>query len=111
MHIPTITDEMFEKVVGTAASPVVVFFEVAGSAPCAKARKELEVLSEEYDDRVIFIRISVDENPIVCGKQGIEAPNCPAVVAYKRKKVIGSLKGTVDTAELDKLLEQAISAT
>lgn len=109
MCIPTIIDEQFDRVVGVAASPVAVFFEVADSAPCAASRRVFERMAEEYDDRVIFLRIFVDENPTICYREKIEPPNCPSIIVYKRKKPIGSLIGAIDADGLGKLLEQAIS--
>jgi hypothetical protein len=63
MHIPTVTDQMLDKVLEAAASPVFVEFTEGGSENCFRVHHRIAALAEEFDDRVIFLRLDCDENP------------------------------------------------
>ena len=76
MHVPDVTDEMFDKVLGFAASPIVLVLHAGRGA----VFRFLEALADDFDDRLIFLALNVDEHPSYrCLVHG-ELPVC---VAYK----------------------------
>ena len=91
--MPTVTDEMLEKVLQAAASPVFVEFTEADSVVSAKLRRRVEVTAEEFDDRVIFLRLFVDENPGPAAAWRIDSR--PMLVVFKRGREIGRIGGDV----------------
>jgi thioredoxin-like negative regulator of GroEL len=108
MHVPTVTDEMLEKVLQAAASPVFVEFTEADSPVCARIRRRVEGTAEEFDDRVIFLRLYVDENPGPA--RAWRADLKPTLVVFKRGREIGRTAGDVPAETLAALLEKAITA-
>lgn len=108
MHIPTVTDEMLEKVVDAAASPVFVVFCEAGSINSARLRWRVESIADEFDDRVIFLCLSIDENPTPA--KGYALEDGPGVVVLKRGRVVGRATGEVTPETIEDLLERAITA-
>ena len=108
MHVPTVTDEMLEKVLQAAASPVFVEFTESDSAVSSRIRRRVEVTAEEFDDRVIFLRLYVDENPGPAAHWRVETR--PMLVVFKRGREIGRIGGDVSTETLSDLIEKAITA-
>lgn len=108
MHIPTITDEMLEKVVDAAASPVFVAFVEGNSPSSARLRWRVESIADEFDDRVIFLSINADENPTPAKSHGVD--ECPTIVIMKRHREVARATGDVTRESLEELLERAITA-
>ena len=81
MHVPTVTDEMLEKVLQAAASPVVV--EITScSRECSRSRRWMEDIAEDFDDRFIFLRVFEEENPTVVKQYGVTV--FPSMIIFKR---------------------------
>ena len=108
MHVPTVTDEMLEKVIEAAASPVFLVFFQADSAPSARLRRRVENVADEFDDRVIFLALNVDENPTIAQTHGVE--ECPLILVVKRGREVGRVPGDIARESIEELLERAITA-
>ena len=91
-----------------AASPVFVEFTEADSITCAKIRRRVESTAEDFDDRVIFLRLYVDENPGPGAAWRVDGS--PALLVFKRGREIGRAAGDVAPEEISALLERAITA-
>jgi len=108
MHIPTVTDEMLQKVLNAAASPVFVEYTMADDSLSKMMRRETDLVSDRYDDRVIFVRIFMDENPGVAHERLVEL--APTIVVYRRNKEIKRLTGPINGDGLEQFLEAMITA-
>lgn len=108
MHIPTVTDEMLQKVLGVAASPVFVEYTEADHVTSKLMRHETDSVSDKYDDRVIFVRIFVDENPEIAKERLVES--APTIVIYRRNKELKRVAGPINGDGLEQFLEAAITA-
>jgi thioredoxin-like negative regulator of GroEL len=108
MHVPTVTDEMLDKVVEAAASPVFLIFFEADSAGSARLRKRVEGVADEFDDRVIFLAVSADENPTPAKTHGVET--FPSIVIVKRGREVARAAGDIAREGIEELLERAITA-
>ena len=108
MHIPTVTDQMLDKVLEAAASPVFVEFTEGGSETAARVHQRIAALAEEFDDRVIFLRLDCDENPTPAASW--RALELPCIVIFKRGTEFGRCMGNVDRDTMERLLERAIMA-
>src|SRR5207249_1850812 len=106
--VPTVTDEMLEKVLQAAASPVFVEFTEADSPGCSRLRRRVETTAEDFDDRVIFLRLFVEENPGPAAAWHVDG--APSLVVFKRGREIGRAAGDVTSDEISALLERAITA-
>ncbi len=63
---------------------VLIDFSAAWCGPCQMIAPVLEQVSEEYEGKVIFCNIDVDENPDLAGKY--EVQSIPALVLLKDGK-------------------------
>jgi len=86
--------------------PVVVDFWASWCAPCLAAAPILEELSKEYDGKVGFAKVNVEENSSVAAKYGIAA--IPTMIAFKGGKPVQQIVGLKPKGELKKILDRLL---
>jgi thioredoxin 1 len=99
-----ITDEQFEQEVIGSSAPVVVDFWAPWCAPCRMVAPTIESLSKEFDGRVRFVKINVDENPVQASKFGVQG--IPTLLFFRGGELLDSAVGAYPEPMLrEKLVE------
>jgi thioredoxin 1 len=80
MAVLKVTDSNFDQEVLKASLPVLVDFYAEWCGPCKMAEPVLEELSESYKDKVLFVKVNVDENQIP-SKYGVMS--IPTTILFK----------------------------
>lgn len=101
-----VKSEEFKAEVLEASDPVVVDFWAEWCGPCRLMTPVIDQLAEEYDGRVRFIEVNVDENPDVAMDYGIEG--IPTLVLFHQGKVIDRIVGYLPKPVLIRQLEAAL---
>lgn len=83
--------------------PVLVDFWASWCAPCLAAAPILEELSKEYDGKVSFAKVNVEEYSSVAAKYGIAA--IPTMIVFKESKPVKQIVGLKPRGELKKILD------
>nr|2YOI_A Chain A, LECA THIOREDOXIN [synthetic construct]2YOI_B Chain B, LECA THIOREDOXIN [synthetic construct] len=91
MVIQVTNKEEFEAILSEADKLVVVDFFATWCGPCKMIAPFFEELSEEYPDKVVFIKVDVDEVPDVAAKYGITS--MPTFKFFKNGKKVDELVG------------------
>lgn len=86
-----LTDQDFEEKIRKAEKPVLVDFYADWCPPCSILTPILEKLEKEYEEKVIFAKINVDNSPITAQKFGINP--IPVVILFKLGKPVGEFVG------------------
>ena len=102
----TIDDSNFEKVVLQAEIPVLVDFWAAWCAPCLMVAPVVEELAEEYEGRVSFGKVDVDQNPKIASQYGIMS--IPSLILFKGGQPITNMVGFRPKDELKRSLDAAM---
>ena len=91
MATQIIKDADFDSQVLTNKLPVLVDFWAEWCGPCKMAGPVLEELSETYKDKVLVMKINVDENPAMSQKYGVMS--IPTTILFKGGKEVSRQVG------------------
>lgn len=81
-----IVDQNFDAQVLQNKLPVLVDFWAEWCGPCKMAGPVLDELSEVYKDKLLIVKLNVDQNPVNSQKYGIMS--IPTTILFKNGKEI-----------------------
>ena len=101
-----LTDSDFETKINTADKPILVDFFATWCGPCSVLSPILEKLSEDFKDRVIFVKADLDNVSATAQKFNVE--KIPTIILFKNGKPINSFVGLVPEPAIKEWLENII---
>ena len=101
-----VSDIDFEKQVVEKSKDlfVLVDFWATWCAPCLMFKPVLEKVVEEYKDRVVLVKVNVDESPESSDKYSVNA--IPAIKLFRDGKVIAEFAGLKSEVQLKDWLDE-----
>ena len=106
--MPTaITDAQFDSEVIKSPIPVLIDFWAPWCGPCKIMLPIIEELSKEYEGKVKFVKMNVDENGDVPGKFNVMS--IPTFIIFKKGDAVRSFVGTKSKEDMKKELDAAIA--
>ena len=97
------TDKDFKEKVLESKTPVVVDFWAPWCGPCRMMEPIFDELKKEFDGKVDFVEINVDEEGAVAQKYGVMG--IPTYILEKDGKEVGRKVGYTAKPEMVKLLQ------
>jgi thioredoxin 1 len=101
-----IEDSNFNEAVVQAKTPVLVDFWAPWCGPCRMVAPVVDELAKEYDGRVGFGKVNVDENPKIASQYGIMS--IPTLILFKDGKPVSNIVGFRPKDELKQNLDDAL---
>jgi thioredoxin 1 len=101
-----IEEAKFEESVLKASLPVLVDFWAPWCGPCRMVAPVVEELAKEYDGKVSFVKVNVDNNQKVAGQYGVMS--IPTLILFKDGKPVANVVGFRPKDELKKSLDKAL---
>jgi thioredoxin 1 len=99
-------EDNFQKAVLQSNLPAVVDFWAQWCAPCLAAAPVLEELAKDYDGKMSFAKVNVDENSPLAAKYGIAA--IPTMIVFKGGQPVQQILGYKPKQELKKVLDEVL---
>lgn len=106
--VRTFSDDTFAADVENASGLVVVDFWAPWCAPCRIIAPVIEQLSTEYEGRVTFGKLNVDDNPAVAARYGIRS--IPTIGVFRDGEPVTGVAGAAPKAMLAKMIDEALAA-
>ncbi len=106
-NLPAVTDDNFASTVLQADKPVLVDFWAEWCGPCRQVGPVLDEIAGEHGDKMDFVKMNVDENPVT--PAGYRITGIPALNVYKGGELVKQIVGAQPKAALLKHLEEFIA--
>ncbi len=102
-----LTDANFEEEVLKSELPVLVDFWAPWCGPCRMVAPVVEELAEEYDGRVKFVKVNIDDNVQTAVTYGIRS--IPTLLVFKGGQQVDEVIGFRPKGDLQRSLENALT--
>ena len=96
--IKAVTDADFETEVLKSDKPVLVDFWADWCGPCHLVSPILEEINAEHGDKLTFVKMDVDENPLTPAKY--EVTGIPTLNVYRNGEVVRQIVGAMPKAAM-----------
>ena len=99
--------QQFEQEVLNSANPVFVDFWAEWCGPCRAVSPIVEELSQEYGDKVNFVKLNVDENNELAQKYNVFS--IPTLAIFKDGKVISQKVGAATKESFKTMIDSSLN--
>jgi len=106
-NLPKVTDATFEAEVLNSDLPVLVDFSAEWCGPCRSLAPIVDELAGDYDGKVKFVKIDIDESRQTPTNYGIMA--VPTLILFKGGEVVDKITGFKPKPVLQKHLESLVA--
>lgn len=104
--IKEVMDNNFEDEVMKGNEAVVVDFWAPWCGPCKMLGPVLEELEKDYSGKVKFVKVNVDNNPVV--SQKFRVSSIPTVMVFKNGSTVDTMVGFRPKPAVKDLIERHI---
>src|SRR3989304_8010761 len=101
-----ISEATFDGSVLKAEKPVLVDFWAPWCGPCRMVAPVVDELASEYDGKVSFVKVNVDDNPRLASQFGVMS--IPTLILFKGGAPVSNIVGFRPKPELKKTLDAAL---
>jgi thioredoxin 1 len=105
-NIIQVNQDSFQKSVLEAQKPILVDFWAPWCGPCRAVAPVVEELAKEYDGKVDFAKVNVDESPFIASKFGVMS--IPTLIVFKDGKPAEQVVGFKPKDQIKKLLDKTL---
>jgi thioredoxin 1 len=99
-----ITDRNFNEKIKSSDKMILVDFWAPYCRPCEALAPALEDASNELDDKILVLKINIDENPDAPSRYGIRG--VPTILFFKAGEVVDEQLGAISKSKLYEKIEQ-----
>ena len=101
------SSQQFEQEVLNSANPVFVDFWAEWCGPCRMVSPVVEELSNEYVDKVDFVKINVDDNGELAQKYNVFS--IPTLAIFKNGEVVSQKVGAATKESFKTMIDSSLN--
>lgn len=101
-----INEAKFSESVLKAKNPVLVDFWAPWCGPCRMVAPVVDELATDYDGKVDFVKVNVDDNQKIAQQYGVMS--IPTLILFKDGAPVTNVVGFRPKPELKKTLDEAL---
>ena len=101
-----VTGKELEELVENSSLPVVCDFWATWCAPCRMLAPVFEELSDQYEEKAVFVKIDIDEEDSEPAAIKYGITSIPNVIAFKGGKAVDNSLGFKPQAMLEEFVEK-----
>jgi thioredoxin 1 len=102
--VSEINDTIFNEEVIKASTTVVVDFWATWCGPCKMLGPVMDEISNEFEGKVKFVKINVDENPVTSNMYKIAS--IPSVLIFKNGEIVDTMVGFRPKPAVKQIIEK-----
>ncbi len=102
-----ISKEQWAQQVINSEKPVLVDFWATWCGPCNIVAPVVEEISKEYQDRVDFVKVDVDQNKELASKYGVL--NIPTLAIFRNGQVVAQAVGAASKESIKAYIDKHIA--
>ena len=99
--------QQFEQEVLNSANPVFVDFWAEWCGPCRAVSPVVEELSDEYGNKVDFVKINVDENGDLAQKYNVFS--IPTLAIFKNGEIVSQKTGAATKESFKIMIDSSLN--
>jgi len=105
-NVKNVDQNTFQKMVLESSIPVLVDFWAPWCGPCKAIGPSIDELSKEYDGKVEFVKLNVDEAPFIASKYSIMS--IPTIIVFKNGQPDQHVIGMQPKNQLKKMVDKVL---
>jgi thioredoxin 1 len=105
-NIPAVTDAAFDTDVLKSDKPVLVDFWAEWCGPCRQVAPILDEINAAHGDKITFLKMNVDENPVT--PSSYRVTGIPTLAVFQNGEIVKTIVGAKPKGALLKELESFI---
>ena len=106
-NIIELNQDSFQQSVLEAQKPILVDFWAPWCGPCRAVAPVVEELAKEYQGKVGFAKVNVDESPFIASKFGVMS--IPTLIVFKDGKPAEQIVGFKPKDQIKKILDKTLT--
>jgi len=107
MAVFEVTDVTFDEQVAKSEGVTVVDFWAPWCGPCRMVGPVIEELAGEYEGKVRFAKMNVDDSPTTAGAFGIRS--IPTIAFFRDGEPVGGVVGAYPKEALQQVIEDVLA--